>query len=448
MCGERSGDIILKRILRSLLLEEFKLGRNVCIPEEGLVDETNVLFNGPKDLGVMGFGLEVLKQIPIAYLRLKQTLQELQRSKPDVLLTVDAKGFCLRLQSQAAKTDWNMKRIHVCAPSSIWALRNGMERATRTPLLDGLFCVLPFEPYYWSICNPALPAKYVGYFGIESLLDATRVDCADPKMLEFNSPGDFKGSKHIFRPHEVPIHLPNSLLPELSSDARKAAKRRIAEQLFENNLNEDDPLLILAPGSRKSVVNDSLKIMHRVLEQLKKDHRKKFGVVVVASEDEYIASKVDQFSSDSSTKGIYVKSVGESRKHLILSAADASLVVSGTMVTELLSFQVPTVVVYNAGGKLTEWYLQRNALIKYASVCNIMTDRPLVPEFLFNKSQDFQAISNEIAPLLFEREAREEFMEPIKPMISSLVHWHEGKPVRPSAVAAHLVSQLCSSCAS
>jgi lipid-A-disaccharide synthase len=62
--------------------------------------------------------------------------------------------------------------------------------------------------------------------------------------------------------------------------------------------------------------------------------------------------------------------------------ADVAIAVSGSVVLELAVSNVPTVVAYDANF-ITKWFIKRNVIIPYASLPNILLNKPVVPECLF-----------------------------------------------------------------
>jgi lipid-A-disaccharide synthase len=68
-------------------------------------------------------------------------------------------------------------------------------------------------------------------------------------------------------------------------------------------------------------------------------------------------------------------------KHDAFAAAAAALTKSGTSTLELALAGVPMVVTYRAN-PLTIWLVKRMALVKYASILNLLAEREIVPELL------------------------------------------------------------------
>src|SRR6202035_1486521 len=79
------------------------------------------------------------------------------------------------------------------------------------------------------------------------------------------------------------------------------------------------------------------------------------------------------------TRPILVSETEE--KHDAFAAASAALTKSGTSTLELALAGVPMVVTYRAN-PLTIWIVRRLALVKYASLVNLLEGREIVPELL------------------------------------------------------------------
>lgn len=156
LAGEPSGDQLGGRLIRALRaeadcsLELFGVG-GARMRDQGLAS----LF--PMDeLSLFGIG-EVLPHVPRLARRLRQTAREIAGRRPDLVLTIDAPGFALRLQRRLRGLP--LLRIHYVAPQ-VWAWRAG--RAARLSRdLDHLLALLPFEPAYFERYGVA--CSFVGH---------------------------------------------------------------------------------------------------------------------------------------------------------------------------------------------------------------------------------------------------------------------------------------------
>ena len=200
----------------------------------------------------------------------------------------------------------------------IWAWREG--RAKHYPgLWERLLCLLPFEPACFARHN--LPATFVGHPVLESGAD---LGCA----------------------------------------ARFRAR---------HNLTPEDRILIVMPGSRRGEISRLLPILRATLEQLRE------SVVPVIPLAGPVADAVVAATSSWTPRPILIANTED--KHDAFAAASAALTRSGTSTLELAVAGVPMVVTYRAN-PITIWLVQRMALVKYASLLNLLSQREIVPELL------------------------------------------------------------------
>ena len=140
IAGELSGDnlgegllINLKRLLDNKI-EIYGVGGPKMI-SQGLTSIFNI-----KSLSVMGI-IEVLIKIPRILKLLNFTKQKIIEINPDIVITIDAPGFNLRLQNSIK--DFNIKQVHYVAPS-VWAWKSYRAKKI-AKYLDNLLVLFPFE---------------------------------------------------------------------------------------------------------------------------------------------------------------------------------------------------------------------------------------------------------------------------------------------------------------
>ncbi|KAH9255743.1 hypothetical protein BASA81_006137 [Batrachochytrium salamandrivorans] len=407
VCGERSGDGILKRV-------------NLNVPFAGAVWTPTVLtaavpcvFDGPKHLGVMGFGPQVLGKIPWAYRKLGELERWILENDVDVLLTVDSNAFTWRLQQRVRDL---VKSVHVCAPSSAWAFRSH-SLATRKFAMDRLCTLLPFEHEYWQPSKAGQRVEFVGYFGVETVLDVLGLDVDRSLSLLSPPPPPPPSTNPLLLPHEYLAQAPppTGTLPKLDKLTKLQYKERLLGQL--NAPAHKTKLVALCPGSRLGEIQSSFSLMLQAANQMQ-DPSIQF---VVLGASTTIGQLQSSFPVLKETE----------YKLAVLCGADAALAVSGTIVTELLACNCPCAVVYNSGGPLTKLVATYKARVKYLSLVNIMAGTQLVPEFFFNN--DAALIAKQLARLL-----EEGVSEQVHSALDRLVVWNGPHPVRPS----HMVKRV------
>lgn len=212
-----------------------------------------------------------------SYGRLKKRAAELTdhilETRPDVIVTIDNKGFSLRLgkalKAKMAATGWSAPIVHLVAPT-VWAW--GAWRAKSVAAsVDKLLCLFPFElPYFTPYGVDALA---VGHPAVEQP-----------------------------RPSKI--------------EARKAL-----------GLKDNDPVLVLLPGSRKreieSLLPDMLQSL-RIIRQTKPDLK----VVLPA------AASVRPLIQSMITSADQVEITDQSKANMVMAAGDYGLICSGTVTLE------------------------------------------------------------------------------------------------------------------
>jgi lipid-A-disaccharide synthase len=155
IAGEMSGDLLGYNVMNSI---------NKCqkIDFVGIGGEKMESFGlkslfPMNELSVMGV-FEVLPKIFTLNKRIKDTIIEIKKQQPDMILTIDSPGFCFRV-IKAFKNDKKIKKVHLVAPS-VWAWKSGRAKKI-AELYDLLLCLLPFEPPYFE--KYGLTTKFVGH---------------------------------------------------------------------------------------------------------------------------------------------------------------------------------------------------------------------------------------------------------------------------------------------
>ncbi len=144
VAGETSGDFLAARLLRALAPQVGGLElMGVGGPELGRLGLESRF---PMDeLSLMGFA-EVVPHLPRLIRRLGETAAAARTMRPDLVLTVDAPAFTLRVLHRLR--DLEAAKVHYVAPQA-WAWRPG-RAAKLAHLVDRLLAVLPFEPAFFA----------------------------------------------------------------------------------------------------------------------------------------------------------------------------------------------------------------------------------------------------------------------------------------------------------
>ena len=320
VAGEASGDVLGARLMSACRALDpgcrFAGVGGVRMIEQGLESLFPL-----SDLAVMGL-VEVLPRLNLIRRRLKQVQADLERLRPDVLVTIDSPGFTHRVLKSAGP---RVKRVAYVAPQ-VWAWRE--KRVRHFPgLWDKLLCLLPFEPAWFA--ERGLEGIFVGHPVLESGADR----------------GD---------------------------GARFRARHGIAAEA---------PILVLMPGSRKSEVPRLLPVFGETLEILAREMP---GLRPVLPVSAVVADAVQAAVRGWPVAPIVVTDVEE--KHDAYAAAagaagGAALTKSGTSTLELALAGVPMAVTYRVN-PISAAMARRMIRVPYVAMVNLLAGRALVPELL------------------------------------------------------------------
>ena len=331
--GEHSGDLLGARLIRALKNEldaqthlDFQGVGGPLMESEGFKSIFNFSL-----LSVMGIKDIFRNFFPILKI-LRQASNYNLAWKPDVIITIDAPEFNLRLASRIRKKWKNVKIVHYVLPS-VWAWRQERVKILKKNI-DHILLILPFEKEF---------------------------------LKKFNIQCDFVG-------HPI------------SSSLQPKTRDVIS---FKRNLNIKDTtkIVTLLPGSRISEVNRMLPIF---LETARLLIAKFPDTVFVCPTPKVVEKSFKKLVSGSNIKikHISAESVSSDEfnilKNSLYACTDLALVTSGTVVLELSKASVPMIVGYRAGF-LTEIIYRLFIKIPSANLVNLITKRNDVPEFLFNR---------------------------------------------------------------
>ena len=137
------------------------------------------------DAAVLGLW-EVLRKYGYFREQFRQTLREIQESKPDAVVFIDYPGFNLRLARALQRRSAHLKTIYYISPQ-VWAWNRGRIK-NMARFIDLVLCIFPFEVDLYSASG--LRAVFVGHPMIERL-ERQKIDThRDPNLI-----GLFPGSR-------------------------------------------------------------------------------------------------------------------------------------------------------------------------------------------------------------------------------------------------------------
>lgn len=242
IAGEASGDNIGAKLMRQMKLiradlEFYGVG-GPKMQQEGM----NLLF-ASQEIAFMGF-LEVIPHLFTVLKKIKQTADHIRNVNPDIIITIDAPGFCFRV-IKSIKNKVQAKLVHYVAPT-VWAYKEGRAKKIAA-LYDLLLVILPFEKNYFI--KEGLKTVFVGHPAIEDLkiypkdMFRKKFNIAENDILLCLTPGS--------RKQEIKTLLP------IFFEAIKALKQKIIIAVptlypeLVNYLNVDNlPLIIVGEENK------------------------------------------------------------------------------------------------------------------------------------------------------------------------------------------------------
>jgi len=317
IAGEPSGDMLGARLMVALKQEtggriRFEGVGGPLMEAQGLASRFDI-----GELALMGL-VEVVRHVPRILRRIRETEAAVRAARPDLLVTIDAPGFTLRVSRRLAGA--GIPLVHYVAPS-VWAWKP--KRAQRIArYLDHLLALLPFEPPYFE--RHGLRTTFVGHPVVEGAAEPT--DPAGFRAMLGIAPGQ--------------------------------------------------PLLAVLPGSRRSEVERLGPMFGAALGMLQ---QRLPGLAAVVPTVRNVAALVRAQVATWPGRATVVE--GEQQRRDAFAASCGAIAASGTVVLELAVAGVPAVVAYRVNA-LTAAIARRLLKIRWASLTSLVLDRQVQPELL------------------------------------------------------------------
>lgn len=320
VAGEPSGDRLGAAVmagLRSLVPGV----RFIGVGGTGMAAEGLTSLFPMEELSVMG-----IAEIAPKYFHLKRRIRETAAAaigaRPDVMLTIDAPDFSLRV-AKIVKAGSAIRTVHYVAPT-VWAWRPG-RAAKMARVIDQVLALFPFEP---------------------PLMQAAGMAC------------DFVGHPVVAEP--------------IAGDAEVAAFRAG---------RGEGPLILCLPGSRSGEVGRLSERFGATLGRIAEARPGGWFVLpaagpVVAQVRAAVAGwpvPVEVIDPTADPGGV--------RKRAAFRAADVALAASGTVSLELAANGTPMVIGYDMN-PITRAIMSRMLLIDTVTLVNIVSETRVVPEYL------------------------------------------------------------------
>ncbi|MDO8953454.1 MAG: lipid-A-disaccharide synthase [Gammaproteobacteria bacterium] len=364
VAGEASGDAHASEVAKALKLQQPGITLVGIGGQKMREAGVEIIFDA-SEIAVVGI-VEVIKHYPAIKRAWNKAVDQLKNHRPDLIILVDYPGFNLRLAKLAKQM--GIKVLYYISPQ-IWAWHQS--RITKIKqTVDHMAVIFPFEVAFYSKAN--IPVTYVGSPLAESV---------------------------------IPIGKDN-------------AKRQIIPSLLEGEGQGEGaspfPIIGLLPGSRKSEISRLMPLLLESAKALKAIYPNAQFLLPIAStlsEADFqqflpppIAGEVDMRSL--SGEGIRII---KNNSHAAIEACDVIICSSGTVTLEAAILSTPMVLIYKTA-KITYELGKRLIKIKYIGLCNILADRPIVPE-LIQDNANVKSIVAHTRKLLEDQVCREQTLK-------------------------------------
>lgn len=268
------------------------------------------------ELAVVGIW-EVIAHRKVIFAVLNNLKEQLKTSPPDLLLLIDYAEFNLKLAEYAKGL--GIKVLFYISPQ-VWAWRQGRVNKIRSSV-DMMAVIFNFEKEFYLKHN--VPTRYVGH--------------------------------------------------PLSHNVKATIER--ASFLDQYNINSENKVIGLFPGSRKSEIKRLLPIILKSADILKQKNPKIEFLLPLAST--LTKEDLTPYLSNN-TLDIHVISDDAFN---VMNACDAIVTVSGTVTLEISLIGTPLIII-NKVSWLTYLIVKRMIKIPYIGLCNIVANKQIAQEFI------------------------------------------------------------------
>ena len=319
IAGEPSGDLLGSRLMRALRRKTagnvafFGLGGDT-MEAEGLKPLFDI-----SDLAIMGL-IEVIPSIPKVLRHIKETIADILRVQPDIVITIDSWSFSSRVHQKLRKLKAGIPQLHYVAPQ-VWAWKKKRAK-TMYKYIDALMTLLPQEPKYFTPYH--LETVFVGHPVIES------------EVLQADG-NEFR------RQYQIP---------------------------------DDKKIITLLPGSRHNEVGRLLPVFADAARQLLAQNPNFYFVIPTVRT---VASHVKAEAAKLNLPLLVVES--QQDRYNAFRASSAAIAASGTVALELAICHIPHIIGYKVS-PLTAFIADKFLKIQFVNLSNIMLGREVVPELL------------------------------------------------------------------
>ncbi len=341
VAGEASGDLLGAGLIHALK-RRIPGAQFEGVAGPSMAAAGCTVLEDAETLAVMGL-IEPLAEIPRLLALRRRLARRWRGAPPDVFVGIDAPDFNFGLEKKLRRA--GVRTVHYVSPS-VWAWRPGRIRTVRQAV-DRLLCILPFEKALYD--EHGVDAVFVGHPKADSI--PTDIDIVSARaMLDL----------------------------------------------------DDGPVVAVLPGSRGSEVSRLGPLFAAAARELA-ERMPRLAFVTPAATPRLRAMIEAQVEAAGVADRFRITDGGSIE---VMAAADIVLLASGTAALEAALLGKPTIAAYRVAAA-TAFLVRTFRLLKirHFTLPNLLTEEPLVPEFIQEQATP-AAIAAEVAALLDDPKRR------------------------------------------
>ena len=315
--GEPSGDKLAAKVISKLKKVNNEIDY-LCVGGTNLKNLGLKSIFDIHDITYVGF-TDIILNLKTIKKKINFTVNKILEFNPDILFTVDSPDFTLRVANLVKLKNNKIKTIHYVSPQ-VWVWRKGRARKIAN-YIDHILLLFNFEKKYYK--SSSMQSTFVGH----PLLD-----------------GNIQNLKEN-------IELGNS-----------------------NNNNE---IISIFPGSRKSEIKILMPILIDFIHLMKQKYKNLHYVFHITYKHQ---NEVYEFLNKSNLFNCEVVH-DEIHKSKILSRTKFAIAKSGTISLEISNAGIPSIIIYKMN--LLNFLITRLVVkVKYINIFNIISNSEIIPELL------------------------------------------------------------------
>jgi lipid-A-disaccharide synthase len=362
------------------------------------------------DSAVLGLW-EVLRKYGYFREQFRQTLSEIQESKPDAVVLIDYPGFNLRLARALRRQSQTQKTIYYISPQ-VWAWNRGrIKKMAR--FIDLMLCIFPFETDLYAASG--LRAVFVGHPMIERL-ETQKIDTHRDQNLIGLFPGS--RSREVRKMFPVMIEAARLLLdsnPALHFQVA-AASEQLADEMRKMVAAHLNPL----PSGRGEAKVEAESNESSLQTSASLTRKAKMQVAPNESSHQTPLSLSRGEGRVRGAKGplLHAIEITVGQTAAIMQRAFVGIVASGSATLEAAYFGMPFVLIYKVAWPT---YVAARLVVNvdFLGMPNLLASKEVVPEFIQHGAKP-DAVVKAVRLLMEDSPARDRMISDFDTIIRKL----------------------------